>query len=66
MKNCFAENLKKLRLENGFSQKTLAEKLKISVKTLSHWETGYSEPSIDFILKLAGFFEVTTDYILSD
>ncbi|MBE7081319.1 MAG: helix-turn-helix transcriptional regulator [Clostridiales bacterium] len=66
MKNSFAENLKKLRLENGFSQKNLAEKLEISVKTLSHWETGYSEPSIDFILKLATFFEVTTDYLLSD
>lgn len=66
MKNCFAENLKKLRIESGYSQKVLAEKLEITVKTLSHWETGYSEPSIDSILKLANFFEVTTDCLLSE
>ena len=66
MKNCFADNLKRLRLESGLSQKALAECLKITTKTLSHWETGYSEPSIDLIIKIASFFEITTDCLLCE
>lgn len=60
----FAENLRDLRKVNKISQKELAEILKISVKTISHWETGYSEPSISQLIILADFFKVTVDDLI--
>ena len=64
MKNYFKENLKQLRKENGYSQKELAEKLNSTIKTISHWETGYSEPSIQQILELCVIFNISTDELL--
>ena len=64
MQENFKENLKTLRKENNFSQKDLAEKLNTTVKTISHWETGYSEPSISQIIELCEVFEVNPDELL--
>ena len=57
----FADNLKNLRKEQKIGQKELAESMSISVKTVSHWETGYTEPSINQLISLANFFEITID-----
>ena len=65
METKFSENLKRLRAENRISQSILAEKLHTSVKTISHWETGYSEPSLKQLLELACFFNLTTDDLLT-
>ncbi len=46
----FSKNLKELRLIMLITQRQLAEKLNVSFKTISHWEAGYSEPSL-FMLK---------------
>ena len=59
-----ADNIKTLRIENKLTQKELAEKLNVSLKTISHWESGYTEPSIDFIKKLKKFFNVSYEEIL--
>ena len=61
----FCENLKRLRTENKISQASLADKLHTSVKTISHWETGYSEPSLKQLLELACFFNLTIDDLLT-
>lgn len=47
--------LKKMRIDNNFSQKELAEKLLITQTTLSGWERGYRQPTFETIEKLAGF-----------
>lgn len=60
----FNENLKSLRLSCGIGQKQLAELLNISLKTISHWETGYSEPSIYQLIQLADYFDVTIDELV--
>ena len=52
MKNKFSENLKNLRMEANLSQKDIADKLNVSFKTISHWESGYSEPCIEVLLQL--------------
>lgn len=65
METKFSENLKRLRIENKISQALLAEKLHTSVKTISHWETGYSEPSLKQLLELAHFFNLSTDDLLT-
>lgn len=63
-KNKLGENLKRLRCEFGITQKQLADFLNISLKTLSHWETGYSEPSLDQLIAISDYFKVTTDELL--
>lgn len=51
-------------MERGISQAQLAQQLNITVKTISHWETGYSEPSIQQILDIADYFQIATDDLL--
>lgn len=65
METKFSENLKRLRIENKISQAFLADKLHTSVKTISHWETGYTEPSLKQLLELACFFNLSTDELLT-
>lgn len=36
----FAENLKKIRKDKGYTQEILAEKLNVVRQTVSKWETG--------------------------
>lgn len=60
----FTENLKLLRKSCEIDQRVLANYLNVSIKTISHWETGYSEPSIAQLVKLADFFDVTIDELV--
>lgn len=60
----FNENLKKLRKEKGVSQKELASSLNVSYKTISHYETGTSEPSIETIVKIKKYFNCDYEEIL--
>lgn len=64
MEKIFKENLKSLRIAKGIGQAVLAEKMNISTKTISHWETGYSEPSIAQLIQLADFFDVSLDELV--
>ncbi len=57
----FNKNLKTLRIANNLSQEKLAKEVNVSVKTISHWETGYSEPSILQLVHLATILDVTLD-----
>lgn len=58
----FQERLKELRKEDGITQKTLAEAIGTTCDCIGFWEHGRSEPSIEFIIALAKYFGVTTDY----
>ena len=62
----FKENLRNLREEKGMKQDALAEALNVSSKTVSHWETGYSEPSIAQLLQLADLFQITLDEFMKN
>lgn len=53
-----------LRAQRQITQSYLAVALNITVKTVSHWETGYCEPSISQLVQLADFFEVTVDELI--
>ena len=57
----FSENLKVLRKSTGVPQGAFAEAVDVSIKTVSHWETGYSEPSISQLIVIADFFDVSID-----
>ena len=58
------ERLKELRLQKQLLQKDIAEEIKVSRTTYLKYENGDSEPNQETIVKLATFFDVTTDYLL--
>lgn len=53
-----------LRKEKGITQKELAERLFISDKAVSKWETASSVPSIDLLIPLANILGVTATELL--
>ena len=65
MENRFRDNLKSFRKAGKISQQQLAVVLHTTVKTISHWETGYTEPSINQLLELAEFFGITLEELLT-
>ena len=54
-----------LRKQNNWTQKELAQKLNISDKTVSKWETGSGLPDICFLPVLADIFNVTVDFLVT-
>lgn len=47
------ENIKKYRKENHFTQKELAEKLDVTVRTIQNYESGNREPNFKTLEKIA-------------
>jgi len=59
----FRERLKELREEKGLSKRQLGTMLKVSDTSVSKWERGKMSPSLDVLLLLADFFNVSLDYL---
>lgn len=53
-----------LRKEKGISQKEAAAQLKVSQALLSHYEKGIRECGLNFVVRAARFYGVSTDYLL--
>ena len=64
MENNFKDNFKQLRKDSKLTQQQMSLALNTTVKTISHWETGYTEPSINQILEIADFFTVSLEELL--
>lgn len=60
----FSKNLTELRKIANLTQVELAEKMNVSNKTISHWEKGYSEPSLQQLMQLKIIFETDYDDLL--
>ena len=58
------ESIRKLRSVRGMSQVELAKSLNVSKQCISNWENDNIMPSIDMLMKLADFFNVSTDMLL--
>lgn len=58
------ENIKKLRLLRSLSQVELAKALNVSKQCVSNWENDNILPSIEMLVKIADYFDVSTDYLL--
>lgn len=56
--------LKELRTEKNLTQEEVAKEIGTSQTNIGRWEKGLNEPSSSFVVKLANFFEVSTDYLL--
>ena len=58
------ENIKKLRTLHNLSQVQLASALGVSKQCVSNWENDNVQPSIEMLIKIAKFFNVSCDYLL--
>jgi transcriptional regulator with XRE-family HTH domain len=59
----FGERIKELRQQKGLTQRQMADSFGITERNYQRYEATDS-PSNDTLLKLANFFEATTDYLL--
>ena len=56
--------LKELRKEKNLTQEQLAEKMNVSGRTVSRWETGHNMPDISLLVELAEFYDVSIPEII--
>ena len=50
--------LRELRKEHGITQEQFAEKLGVSARTISRWETGSNMPDLDLLMEISDLYEV--------
>ncbi len=62
----FANKLKNLRKNMGFSQEKLAEKIGVSRQAVTKWETENGIPDIENIISISKLFNVSIDELLLD
>lgn len=62
----FNDNLLILRLKNNQTQAEVATALGLKRSTYSNYESGHSQPNVDTIVRIAAYFRVTTDELLSN
>lgn len=58
------ERIRQLRTKAGYTQETLAEELSIDRSLLSHMEAGRRGCSIDMLIRISEFFNVSLDWII--
>lgn len=56
--------LKEKRAEHELTQEELSEKIFVSKKTISNWETGKTTPDLDSLIRLANLFDLSLDNLL--
>ena len=56
--------LRDLRKKRGLSQLKVAMDLNMSQNSISRYETGDHEPGLKELIRLADYFDVSTDYLL--
>ncbi|MBK5077663.1 helix-turn-helix transcriptional regulator [Lactococcus lactis] len=62
----FSERLKNLRLENGYTQKELAQILGIAYQGIQKYEKGVTKPRLARLEELAILFDVSISYLLGE
>ena len=60
----FARRLRELRKEKKRTQTQMADYLQCSLRAYQYYESATHYPEIPDLMKLADFFDVTTDYLL--
>lgn len=58
--------LYELRIEKSLSQRAIAKIFNISQATYNNWENGRTEPSIQQLIEIAKYFEVSVDYLIGN
>ena len=60
----FGIRLKALRAQKDLTQNQLAQKLDITRSSVSYYEKGAIYPSVDILVKICRFFNVSADFLL--
>jgi len=59
----FHERLRELRIQKGFSQQDLADRIDQTKQNVSQYERGVRRPNMDKLQELCDIFNVSMDYI---
>ena len=60
----FGKNIRNLRETENLKQSELAEKLGVTQRKVSYWETEKVEPSLADLWKIADFFNISVDELI--
>jgi transcriptional regulator with XRE-family HTH domain len=60
----FPYRLKELREEKGLLSKDFAKIMSVEPATVTNWEKGNRFPKDDVLIKIADYFDCSTDYLL--
>ena len=58
------KKLKSARIQKGFTQEAVAEKIQVSRQTISNWENEKSYPDIMSVVSLSDLYEISLDELL--
>ena len=58
------ERMKELRKEKNLRQEDIADELDIAITTYCRYELGMRDPTIAVLVRMADYYDVTTDYLL--
>lgn len=58
------KTISKLRSNKGLSQRDFASLIGVSNGAVGMWETNKRQPDLEMVLKIADYFNVSTDYLL--
>lgn len=59
-----SKKIKTLRIAKGINQVEMANSLGVSKQCISNWENDNILPSIEMLVKLSKYYNVSTDYLL--
>ncbi len=60
----FGERIKELRISLGINQVEFGRRLNVTKQSVSNWENGNIQPSIDMLLNIARTYSISADYLL--
>ncbi len=60
----FGERFKNLRTNKGLNQVEIAKVFDVTKQCVSNWENENIMPSVDMLVKIADYFNVSADYLL--
>lgn len=64
MKQQLNENIRQLRMQQGWNQVEFASKLGVTKQCVSNWENDNVLPSVEMLTRLADLFHVSADHLL--
>ncbi len=62
--NVFSNRIKILRASKGLTMEQLGKEVNSTKGTISNYENGNKKPSLDMLIKLADYFDVSIDYLI--
>lgn len=60
----FSKRLRQMRMQRGFTQQYIADKLDLSLNAYQKYEQAERSPSLGTLVSIADLLNVSTDYLL--